>query len=476
MNKAQTPWQAVHTLALCLLVVCVGALGLPPVVARANETTSAPALCNDSAAVATVVIIKPQETPPGVAAEHFQDRGVIAARQLCGVSAADNAALAALAAEQPRLLTDNPGVPLGRDFQAQLGADGQAVMYLPAGVYQIYSRSTHKGDEPTLPITPFLFRVDADQTHEIKAKNLPLALWINPDKQRVSNGEALSFSLGAGVPPVDIDGLLHRYALGAVMDPRLGEFVLESVQVRTTDGLKALPQALADGTVLYDFIIDGQLAQVVFRPAGLAELARLRGGASGPGDAKTTVEVVIGTRVNGDATAMDTAPLRVHAQLLADGVDQEIPSEEVTVELTTPTSPPAPGGGSSSGWIGIIGQLLQHPLTWIFIITGITGGLLGLIAWLLGDRTPDGSGQRPPGATEPEAQPGRLEPSTTPQANQPSQDNQPPGAPQPPTSSGALAVTGASVITLVLIALALLVLAAVLLRNRQSEQQEEDGK
>lgn len=275
---------------------------------------------------------------------------------------------------------------------------------------------------------PVVVPVTEGSARTVEPKAQHLSVVLEASRQRVHPGEDVTLTVRGVAPNPSVDGTIGHYELALTL---AGNLEFDGEPTVRVNGV-----ALSPGDVT--FRREGNHLRAVLTKSGLATLARAR-----VTDASTTVTLEQRTR----ATVAGTAG--ADATLTTDGMDPE--RNHVTVEAAHAEvliEAPAQQGSSKGDrrWLwGLLGLLPLVPL-----LPGLAG------------TTPSGTAPAGPAPETPrpaDKEPGRDQ-------TQPSQDG-PRGR-----VDQVLAYTGANVIWLALLALALIVVGWLLARRKEDEQEQ----
>ena len=335
-------------------------------------------------------------------------------------------ALASL--DVPRLLRTQPDafveVATARTSGGRVTLDG-----LQPGAYLFTLGDSEAKAASHVFFAPFVVPVTEGSARTVEPKAQHLSVALEANRQRVHPGEDVTFTVRGVAPNPSDDGTIGHYELTLTLAGNL-EFSGEpTVRINGV--------ALSPGDVT--FHREGNRLRAVLTKSGLAKLARARAT-----DASTTVTLEQHAR----ATAAGTAG--ADATLTTNGMDPE--RNHVTVEATHADvliEAPAQQGSSKGDRRWLWGLL----------------GLLPLIPLLPG--LPEQAGSSGPAGPSPAGPQGTSPKTPTPTTEgQPSQDG-PRGR-----VDQVLAYTGANVIWLALLALALIVAGWLLARRKEDENDQ----
>lgn len=230
------------------------------------------------------------------------------ARRLIGLNETNIDALGQLSINEPRLLTDTPGYATGPAITAQTDASGVARFDgLESGVYQVVETNPNSGNTYTLPTAPFLVYVAEGITTKVTAKNQPMSVTKSTGTQIASPGEEVHFEITTNVPPCDVNGELHQFVVIDELEPRFEFLGLREVRISNLDGEFTLQEGEDHTTELRDNTVYFSLDK-----AGLSKLADAR-----LGNPETKVHLTLATRVREDADT--STPLSNIARFSPDG-------------------------------------------------------------------------------------------------------------------------------------------------------------
>lgn len=377
--------------------------------------------------------------------------------QVLGMEPTSQDELATLAKQEPDLLKGEPADRFGPSTTAFTNGRGEALFRgLERGVYLVRENPSRIGNVAYLTASSFLVSVPTvaggleDIDVVVQTKVQPVDITLHADKTVVRPGDDVLLWSDAGVPEVDVAGLLHQYSVVHALDRLLTFRRLASVRitgggedlvlVEGTDYTVTVRPAAAGGA----FDEGTTLVGVTFTPEGLAKLAARRAGNPG-----TRVVTDIEATVKDSAKAGN--PLSNQAFLLPDGREERwgdlnkgpIESEEVEL-IVIDDVPPEP---SSIPW-------------WLF---------LPWLVWGIGEgASSNGSstGEQVPGE-------GSAESAGSGQSQAGTDSGQAAGRGSGSTLREYLASTGASVLWLIALALAAVILGLFLIaRERRREGQE----
>lgn len=324
----------------------------------------------------------------------------------------------------PRLLRTQPDVIVdvatARTSGGRVTLDG-----LQPGAYLFTLGDSEAKAASHVFFAPVVVPVTEGSARTVEPKAQHLSVVLEASRQRVHPGEDVTLTVRGVAPNPSVDGTIGHYELTLTLAGNL-EFDGEPT-------VRINGEALSPGDVT--FHREGNRLRAVLTNSGLQKLARTRAT-----DASTTVTLEQRTRATTEGTA------GADATLTTDGMDPE--RKHVTVEaahadvlVEAPARP-----GSSKGdrrWLwGLLGLLPLVPL-----LPGLAG------------TTPSGTAPAGSQGTPPE----NPKPTTE---GQPSQDG-PRGR-----VDQVLAYTGANVIWLALLALALIVVGWLLARRKEDEQEQ----
>lgn len=365
--------------------------------------------------------------------------------------------LAALAKQEPDLLKGEPADRFGPSTTAFTNGRGEALFRgLERGVYLVRENPSRIGNVAYLTASAFLVSIPTvaggleDMDVVVQTKVQPVDITLHADKTVVRPGDDVLLWSDAGVPEVDVAGMLHQYSVVHALDRLLTFRRLASVRitgggedlvlVEGTDYTVTVRPAAAGGS----FDEGTTLVGVTLTPEGLAKLAARRAGNPG-----VRVVTEIETTVKDSAKAGNKLSNR--AFLLPDGWEErwdDLSGEDIeskVVELVVIDDvPPEP---SSIPW-------------WLF---------LPWLVWGIGEgSSSNGSstgGQVPGEGSAESAGPGQSEAGTD--------SGQAAGRGPGSTVREYLASTGASVLWLIALALAAVILGLFLIvRERRREDEE----
>lgn len=232
--------------------------------------------------------------------------------RILDVDATSAEQLNALVAEQPAVLTDDPGHPLGTDVLLTTDADGRATATgLPDGVYLVRELPSRTGDVAWSVATPFLVALptsSGNRSPVVSLKDQPLGVDVTLSPTEVVPGEQVRVTITGQVPAPDVRGRLYRYVMVTRLDDNLPFEQMGQVSITGAFGTQLLDPA-TDWTWRVD-AATGAVA-VELTPAGLAKLAALRAG-------HPEVRVVV-TMVARAASGAAGRQLTVMTNLFTDG-------------------------------------------------------------------------------------------------------------------------------------------------------------
>lgn len=362
---------------------------------------------------------------------------VFRVRELVGMPVQSQEELSSRVLAEPRLLTGDPGFAFGYTATATTDDAGIATFVgLPEGVYQVSEVSQRTSNTAETLTSPFLVAVHAGVREAARAKTLPNIVEKSSDKQSVKVGDTVVYSISTTIPPVDASGRLHQLVVSDDVDSRLSYVKVRSVSVENLGGRTEL-RADQD----YSVNVEGPSVRAELRDAGLDKAAAAR-----KDNPEARLHLELEVRVDEGAAPGDHIPNV--ARFSPDGYcvlgpgqgDDSCPAGQPAPESspaaivsvvsaigpTTPSSPTAPTTDSGGWWRPIKEK----------IGIGSSSGEQGA-----SDQS---------GITDREAPPRQHE-----------------------GLRGALASTGASVIGIVLAAVAVIILGVVLVRRRRDEDEEE---
>ncbi|AKK03918.1 isopeptide-forming domain-containing fimbrial protein [Corynebacterium epidermidicanis] len=197
------------------------------------------------------------------------------ARQLIGLSATTSQ-LGELTRTMPQLLTSDPGYPLGAPIVELTDLDGFAhFIGLADGVYQVSELPQRIGNDYEQISNPFLVVVRSDVTFEpqIHAKSLTSPVVKTVDKTDINVDESLNYQVEATVVEVDASGKLYQLYIIDQLDDNLRN----PRNFRVTAGNLARDIVL-DGATDYTVAVDGQRLDLELTEHGLEQVAAIRPG------------------------------------------------------------------------------------------------------------------------------------------------------------------------------------------------------
>lgn len=278
---------------------------------------------------------------------------------------------------------------------------------------------------------PFVVPVTEGSARTVEPKAQHLSVVLEASRQRVHPGEDVTFNVRGVAPNPSIDGTIGRYELSLTL---AGNLEFDGEPTVRINGV-----ALGPGDVT--FHREGSRLRAVLTKSGLEKLARARAT-----DASTTVTLEQRARATAEGTA------GADATLTTDGMDPE--RNHVTVRAThvdVLIEAPAQQGSS------------KGDRRWLWGLLGLLP-LIPLLPGLPDSPGSSGASGTAPAGPSPKA-PGSETPKPTTEA-QPTQDG-PRGR-----VDQVLAYTGANVIWLALLALALIVAGWLLARRKEDEQEQ----
>lgn len=328
----------------------------------------------------------------------------------------------------PRLLRTQPDaivdVATARTSGGRVTLDG-----LQPGAYLFRLGDSEATAASHVFFAPFVVPVTEGSARTVEPKAQHLNVVLEASRQRVHPGEDVIFTVRGVAPNPSVDGTIGHYELALTL---AGNLAFDGEPTVRING-----EALSPGDVT--FHREGNRLRAVLTKSGLQKLARARAA-----DASTTVTLQQRARATAEGTA------GADATLTTDGMAPE--RNHVTVRATHADvliKAPVQQGSSTPDrrWLwGLLGLLPLVPL-----LPGLAGQA--------GSSGPAGPSPAGPQGTAPET------PTPTTEA-QPSQDG-PRGR-----VDQVLAYTGANVIWLALLALALIVAGWLLARRKEDEQEQ----
>ena len=338
--------------------------------------------------------------------------------------------LAAL--DVPALLRTQPDtiveVATARTSGGRVTLDG-----LQPGAYLFTLGDTEAKTASQVFFAPFVVPVTGGSARTVEPKAQHLNVVLTASRQRVHPGEDVALTVRGVAPNPSLDGTIGHYELTLTLTGNLESDGEPTVRING--------EALSPGDVT--FHREGNRLRAALTKSGLEKLARTRAA-----DVTTTVTLEQRARATAEGTA------GADATLTTDGMDPE--RNHVTVQATHADvliEAPAQQGSSKGDrrWLwGLLGLLPLVPL-----LPGLAGPSGTAPA---GPAAPAGPGPETP-------QPADKEPGRD-QAQHERQDG-------PRGRVGqVLAYTGANVIWLALLALALIVAGWLLARRKEDEQEQ----
>lgn len=222
---------------------------------------------------------------------------VFVVRQLLGLPLASPEELGQMVQDNPALLTSKPGMELGPEIVATTDETGTATFTgLSEGVYQVTERPQRTDNSYEYVASPFLVPIKNYVQAEISAKAQPVIVDKSVDARSVEVGAVLDYRIRTSLPPCDAQGKLHQFVVLDELDPRLAFRRLKSITVTNIDGSQTLEEGRDFHTTL-----EGNSVEIVMAESGLIILAKAR-----LGNPETRVDIQLEAEVRDTAKAGDS--------------------------------------------------------------------------------------------------------------------------------------------------------------------------
>lgn len=222
---------------------------------------------------------------------------VFVVRQLLGLPLASPEELGQMVQDDPALLTSKPGMELGPEIVATTDETGTATFTgLSEGVYQVTERAQRTDNSYEDVASPFLVPVKNDVQAEISAKAQPVIVDKSVDARSAEVGAVLDYRIRTSLPPCDAQGKLHQFVVLDELDARLAFRRIKSITVTNIDGLQTLEEGRDFHTTL-----EGNSVEIVMEESGLNILAKAR-----LGNPETRVDIHLEAKVRDTAKAGDS--------------------------------------------------------------------------------------------------------------------------------------------------------------------------
>lgn len=186
---------------------------------------------------------------------------------------------------------------LGPEIVATTDETGTATFAgLSEGVYQVTERPQRTDNSYEDVASPFLVPVKNDVQAEISAKAQPVIVDKSVDARSVEVGAVLDYRIRTSLPPCDARGKLHQFVVLDELDARLAFRRIKSITVTNIDGSQTLEEGRDFHTTL-----EGNFVKIVMEESGLNILAKAR-----LGNPETRVDIHLEAEVRDTAKAGDS--------------------------------------------------------------------------------------------------------------------------------------------------------------------------